>query len=192
MKTTQRSTIKHRRRRDGLTNYKKRLILLESKLNRLVIRKSNKHVLAQIVEYHPEGDKILVSAKTTELAKMGYRNSTSNITASYLCGLLLAKKAERIKVGKVIVDLGLQPSIKGSKLYAVVKGCIDGKLNVIVDKEMLPDESRIKGDHIKNYAELIKSTDKYKKIFSGLLKKNVSPEKIAEAFENAKKQIIGG
>ena len=43
-------TVPFRRKREGKTNYKKRLGLLKSKSLRLVVRKSNKHILVQLVD----------------------------------------------------------------------------------------------------------------------------------------------
>ena len=62
-----------RRRREGKTNYKKRLKLLLSKKPRLVVRKSLKYIRAQIVEFDKKGDKTLASAFSRELKKLGWK-----------------------------------------------------------------------------------------------------------------------
>jgi large subunit ribosomal protein L18 len=49
-----------KRRRMGVTNYRKRRKLIMSKLPRLVVRKTNKHIIAQIVVARPQGDETLV------------------------------------------------------------------------------------------------------------------------------------
>ena len=46
----------------GRTDYRKRLSLVKSRLPRLVVRKSLKNTLAQIIEFHENGDKIILSA----------------------------------------------------------------------------------------------------------------------------------
>ena len=51
----------------GITDYKKRLRLLASNKPRLVVRRSLRHSIAQIIEYNEKGDKVLVSATTREL-----------------------------------------------------------------------------------------------------------------------------
>ena len=56
-----------RRRREGRTNYTKRLILLKGNAPRLVVRKSNKYILLQIVESSHAQDKILISVSTKDL-----------------------------------------------------------------------------------------------------------------------------
>ncbi len=50
-------TVPHRRKREAKTNYKKRLALLKSGEYRLVLRKTTNTMIAQIVEYHVDGDK---------------------------------------------------------------------------------------------------------------------------------------
>lgn len=137
--------VPYRRKKEGKTNYKQRLGLLKSGKPRLVVRLSNKNVLAQIVEYHADGDKILVSAHSNELKKYGWNLARRNLPAGYLVGLLIGKKA---KGKEVILDIGLRKSLQGSLIYAVVKGAVDGGLKLKCDHEMFPKEDRIEGKHI--------------------------------------------
>jgi len=137
-----------KRKRDGKTNYKRRLALLKGRIDRLVVRKTNKYLIVQIVRYEPNGDKVLVSANSKELLKLGWTSSCKNIPAGYLTGLVLGKKANEKKLTESIVDLGLQTPIKGSRLYAVIKGVIDSGLNVPASEEVFPPEDRLKGTHI--------------------------------------------
>ena len=62
--------VPFRRRREGKTNYHKRLALLKSGKPRLVVRKTLNHHVAQIVLYDPKGDRTIVSAHTRELIWM--------------------------------------------------------------------------------------------------------------------------
>ena len=62
-----RYSVKPRRRREGKTDYRKRLKLLRSRKVRMVIRKSIKNTQIQFIEYKESGDNILVSAKSNEL-----------------------------------------------------------------------------------------------------------------------------
>jgi len=142
------SRLQFKRKREGKTNYRKRLNLLKSRTDRLVIRKTNQYVLAQIVSYEPAGDKVLVGVSSKQLLKIGWKYSAKNIPASYLTGFLLAKKATEKKVKKAILDLGLQTPKKGSRLYAVLKGVIDGGVNVPSSDEIFPSQERINGAHI--------------------------------------------
>ena len=90
--------VNYRRKREGKTNYKKRLKLLLSKKPRLVIRRSLNNISLQIIEYQTNGDKIIVGTNSSELKKMGWTANTGNIPAAYLTGLLLAKKAKWVKL----------------------------------------------------------------------------------------------
>ena len=120
-------TIPYRRKRIGKTNYKRRLSLLKSGTLRMVIRKSNKHITAQIVKYNADGDLVVQSVHTNDLKNLGWIGSTSNIPSAYLLGYLLAMKTDK---KQVIVDIGFQTPLKGSKIFSVVKGAMDGGLKM--------------------------------------------------------------
>jgi large subunit ribosomal protein L18 len=145
-----------KRRREGKTNYKKRLALLKSGKPRLVIRKSLRYIRAQIIKFSPNGDETLASAFSKELRKFNWNFACDNLPASYLTGLLLGKRALKKGISEVIVDIGIYPSTKGSRLYAVVKGALDAGLKINVSEEVLPSEERIKGLHIANYLDRFK------------------------------------
>jgi large subunit ribosomal protein L18 len=151
------------RRIRGLTNYPLRLRLLKSEMPRIVVRKSNKNTLVQIVEYASNGDKVITSAKSCDLRGFSYKGSYSNLSAAYLTGLLVGKKAQKIGFKKeCIVDLGLQKVIPKSKIFAAVKGVLDSGLNVRVSEDIFPDEERISGNHlsIKDGKKMIENTKK--------------------------------
>jgi large subunit ribosomal protein L18 len=145
MKKTK-AVVYFRRKREGRTDYRKRLALLKSRLPRLVVRKSNKHMIIQLVSYEPDGDKVLLTARSTELKKFGWTGATGNIPAAYLTGYLLAKKAKK---EKAIVDIGYQIHQAGSRIYAAVKGAKDGGLDVACSEKVFPNEDRITGKHCK-------------------------------------------
>lgn len=140
-----------KRKRLGKTNYRKRLRLLLANKPRLVIRKSLKNILAQIVEYDGKGDKVILSAHSSELKKYGGEGNKGNIPASYLVGLLIGNKAKKKNIKELVLDIGLQKSVKGSRIYSLLKGCVDAGLSIPHSKEILPTEDRIKGAHIKNF-----------------------------------------
>ncbi len=151
MKFSPRLRIHFKRRREGKTNYKKRLELLKSKKPRLVVRKSLKYINAQIISFDKLGDKTLASASSKELKKFGWRFAKDNLPSAYLTGLLIAKRAREKGIEEAILDIGLQASTKGSRIYAVVKGARDAGLKVQAEESMLPSEERIRGEHIANY-----------------------------------------
>lgn len=140
--------MKFRRRRESKTDYSARLKLLTSELPRMVIRKSIKYIRVQIIDYEVEGDKTVAAVSSGDLVGMGWKFSCANTPAAYLTGLLLGKVAKEKKIKKAVLDMGLYPSVKGSKMYAVVKGAIDAGLEVSCDESVLPAEDRIKGEHI--------------------------------------------
>ena len=182
-------TVPYRRKKEGKTNYKKRLTLLKSKKYRLVIRMFNKNVIAQLVEYHPKGDKIIANASSKELEKRyGWKLSRSNMSAAYLVGLLIGKKA---KGREAILDTGVYNVIAGSKMYAALKGAVDAGLKIPFEKEVFPSEDRIQGKHVAEYAKLLKNNDeKYKKQFSLYLKNNIKPEEFEKYFKETREKIL--
>ncbi len=184
-------TIPYRRKREGRTNYKVRLRLLLSRKPRLVARLSSKNAVAQLVGYDAVGDKILAASGTKQLAKLGWKGNTGNLSAAYLVGLLLASKAKKAKIQEAVFDIGVQTSIKGSRLYALVKGAMDGGLSIPVSEEILPSNDRIAGKHIADHAKEMKAKEpeRYKKYFSLYLKNGLNPEELAQHFEMVKKRI---
>ena len=139
-------TIQYRRKQSAKTDYKKRLALLKSKSLRLVVRKSNKHMLAQLVKYGNKGDIVLKTVTSEHLKNYGWDQSTGNISAAYLVGLLIGKES---KGKEAVLDLGLQTPKSGSRLFAVLKGAVDGGLKIKCSEEVFPPEERIIGKHTK-------------------------------------------
>ena len=185
-------TVQFRRKRKGITNYKKRLKLLLSRKPRLVVRRSLKNIHAQIIEYDKKGDKVLAAVNSIALEKFGWKAGKGNLPSSYLVGLLLGKKAKEKNIKEVILDIGLYNSIKGSRIYALVKGILDAGIFVPCAKEMLPKEERINGDHISKYASEIKSQkEEYEKRFSNYIKNNVDPTSLKKYFDETKNKILG-
>jgi len=183
-------TVPYRRKREGKTSYKTRIKLVQSGVPRLVVRKSLRNIRIQIVEFNPSSDKVLFSASSSELRKIGWKGSLSNTPAAYLTGCLLASKVK--KSLKCVVDIGLNVSIKGSVLYAAVKGAIDGGLDIPFSESIVPAEDRIRGVHIAKFAESIKKDkDKYTRQFAKYLKDGIEPEKLPEHFDAVKAKIGG-
>lgn len=59
--------LPHRRRREKKTNYSRRLALLKSGKERLIVRKHNKSVIVQIVEYNGKDDDTIGAVNSVEL-----------------------------------------------------------------------------------------------------------------------------
>ena len=184
--------VPFRRRREGKTDYQLRRALVLSRMPRLVTRGTLKHMIAQIVKAKTIGDEVIVSAHSWELAKtFGWKSYCGNIPAAYLTGLLCGFKAVAKGVKKAILDVGLQSPTRSSRSFAVLKGVLDAGVSVAHDKEILPDEKRIQGQHIINYAnELSSNPEVYQYRFSKYLSKRLNPENIAEHFASTKEKIL--
>ncbi|MCK4937007.1 MAG: 50S ribosomal protein L18 [Methanosarcinales archaeon] len=151
MATGPRYKVAFRRRREGRTDYHQRLKLLVSKQARVVARRSLKHMRLQLVVPKPEGDQTLVHADSTELGSYGYTGPTGNTPSAYLTGLLFGYKAQKAGCENAVLDMGLQVSSKGSRIYAALKGIVDSGLDVPHDPEIFPGEPKIRGEEIKEY-----------------------------------------
>ena len=192
MATDKRYTVKLRRRRLGKTDYKVRLRLLLSKKTRLVIRRSLKNFIAQLIDYNEKGDNVLVTVSSRNLIKYGWNYHSGNLPSAYLTGLLLGIEAKKKRIKEAVLDIGLNESIKGSSIYALLKGVIDAGLLINHNKDILPSYERVSGKHIFDYALKIKNDKEfYNKQFSKYLKDNIMPEDIIKQFEQVKAKILG-
>ena len=139
-----------RRRRENKTDYKLRKGLLKSGVPRIVVRRSNKYFIVQAVESKEAQDKVIAGVTSKSLLENGWdvkmKGSLKSIPAGYLTGLLLARK---LKGGEYIMDLGMTRTIPGSRVFAVVKGLIDGGLNIPADESVFPQKERLEGEHLK-------------------------------------------
>ncbi len=180
--------VPKRRKREGKTNYRKRIALLMSRQDRLVVRKSLKYTYAQIVRYDERGDKIVAQASTHELKKLGWKHSCSNMPAAYLAGVLLASKVK--KSGELILDIGLNQSVRGSRLYAVAKGAIDGGLKINVSKNVMPSDERVRGQHIASFVSSL-SGEALQKQYGAEIKKGNDPKNITKDVEALIKKVKG-
>ena len=187
--------VPFRRRREGKTNYYKRKRLVVSRRLRAAVRISNKYVLGQIIEAQLEGDKTIVYANSKELVKSyGWKAGTKNIPAAYLTGYLLAKRASEKGIKDVILDIGLHVPIAGNRVFAFLKGLADGGLEVPHSEDVYPDETRVRGEHIAEYAKYILENENlgeeyYKKRFSQYLAKGLKPEELPKHFDEVLKKI---
>lgn len=176
-------TVFYRRKRQGKTNYKKRITLLKSKKPRLVVRRTNKNVIVQIAEFNTKGDKIVLSMDTRVLGKYGWIAGRKNLSAAYLLGLLVAKKSP---IKEAILDIGLRTPTNGSVVFAVLKGVVDGGLAIPHSDKMLPSEDRISGKHISKYLETADSSS----TFQNYKKEKIDAKKFENMFNSVKEKIL--
>jgi len=156
--------VKYRRRREGKTDYQARRNLIvqdKNKYNtpkyRLVVRFTNRDVIAQMVRAKIEGDHVYAAAYGHELVKYGIPVGHSNYAAAYAVGLLLARRTlkkfgladkyqgqanvtgedynvEAIADGprplRAVLDTGLKRTSTGSRMFATLKGAVDGGIDI--------------------------------------------------------------
>lgn len=157
--------VKYRRRREGKTDYfaRKRLIIQDkNKYNspkyRLVVRLTNKDIIAQIVYAKISGDFILAAAYGHELTGYGMPVGHTNYAAAYATGLLLARRLlTHLKLDSkyqgattvtgedyhviqtekdgpkpffALLDVGLARTTTGHRIFGVLKGVTDGGVEV--------------------------------------------------------------
>jgi len=156
--------VKFRRRREGKTDYQARKALITQDKNkyntpkyRMVVRFTNKDIIAQIIYAKIEGDKVLCSAYGHELPRFGIKLGLTNYAAAYATGLLLARRLlKQLRLDKVYagtteitgeeshvedvagkpgafkcyLDVGLGRTTTGSKVFGALKGAVDGGLNI--------------------------------------------------------------
>jgi large subunit ribosomal protein L18 len=140
--------VPFRRRREGKTDFRKRLRFLKSGIPRLVVRRTLTQTIVQVAEYTPEGDKVLAQATSPELAKIGWTASSSTVPAAYLTGLLAAKRATAAGVEEAVLDGGIGKPSVGGKVFSALQGAIDGGLWVPHGEDVLPSEERVRGEHL--------------------------------------------
>jgi large subunit ribosomal protein L18 len=145
----QRSVL--RRRKAGLTDYRRRLRLLRSEQPRAVVRVSNTRTSCQLVTWAVEGDKVALNVTGNDLVKKFSwpdKMSKKSVPASYLVGYALGKAAIAAGHEDAVLDIGLAASTPGSRVFAALRGMVEAGLNVPHSEEILPDDDRINGAHI--------------------------------------------
>ena len=167
--------MKYARRRSGKTDYyaRKRLVTqAKNKYNapkyRLVIRFTNRDIIAQIVTSEITGDKVFVAAYAHELKAYGVEHGLTNWAAAYCVGLLVPRRA-LVKLGldkaftgveeadgeftetepaevdgeerrpfKCYLDVGLVRTSTGARVFGAMKGASDGGLYVPHSENRFP------------------------------------------------------
>lgn len=232
--------VKYRRRREGKTDYVARKALIiqdQRKINtpkhRLVVRRTSRDVICQIVTSHVVGDSVMCAAYSHELKRYGIPVGLTNYAACYATGLLCARRllaklkldklypgvkevtgtvgkyaVQFLKKGprpfKAYLDIGLCRTTTGARLFAVMKGAVDGGLNVPHSAKRLVGWSNkgkkldaavlrqhIFGQHISKYMTDLKKEDAeaYKAHFSQYIKHQITPDKVEAMYKSAHEAI---
>ncbi|KAG0435210.1 60S ribosomal protein L5 [Dictyocoela muelleri] len=172
---------KRRRRREAKTDYTHRRNMLRPCLknyavkSRLVVRRTNSEWIAQIVKSYMDGDRVIASAYSSELADYGIKVGFTNYSAAYATGLLLARRALKVmdldkvysaedrleetediegerRAYRVYLDIGLARATKGGRVFAVMKGANDGGLCVPHSPKIFPgyEEDNFDSEMLRN------------------------------------------
>ncbi|KAK7292764.1 hypothetical protein RJT34_15617 [Clitoria ternatea] len=155
--------VKFKRRREGKTDYRARIRLINQDKNkyntpkyRLVVRFTNKDIIAQIVSARIAGDIVLAAAYSHELPRYGLEVGLTNYAGAYCTGLLLARRvlkmlemdeeyegnveatgedfsvepAETRRPFRALLDVGLIKTTTGNRVFGALKGVLDGGLDI--------------------------------------------------------------
>ena len=174
--------VKCRRRREGKTDFYARRRLIhqdknkyDTKKYRLVVRRTNRRIICQIIYATIQGDRVLAQADSFELKRFGLEAGLTNYAASYCTGLLVARRlladlgmadmykgVENVdgelfdiyekgfehdrRPFKAVLDVGLVRTTTGNRVFGALKGAVDGGLFVKHNTKRFP------GYHIEKQA----------------------------------------
>jgi large subunit ribosomal protein L5e len=198
---------------------------------RFVVRFSNKNVICQIAYASIAGDVIVASAQSRELERFGLKFGFTNYAAAYATGLLLARRVlgkfgladlyqgqeeatgedfnvEEAEDGPrpftALLDTGLKRTSTGSKVFAAMKGALDGGVDIPhsekrfigyssedkkLDAEML--RKYIYGGHVAEYMEWLQEEngDKYQEHFSKAHAEGIEPDALEDIYKEIHEKI---
>jgi len=207
-----------------------------NKKYRLVVRFTNKRVICQIMYATIRGDMIVSQANSSELTKYGVPCGHKNYAAAYCTGLLVARRTLK-KFGldetfkgkeeidgedyhvedeendqrpfKCILDVGLQTTAVGHRMWGALKGAVDGGLHIPHTNKKFPGfkpaeekgqepeydadahKEKIFGSHVKEYMEMLQEEDptKYEAHFSKFIENDIDADKVEEMYTDAHEKI---
>jgi large subunit ribosomal protein L18 len=141
-----RTRVPFRRRREGRTDYRRRLAFLKSGSTRVVVRRTATNVIVQFVDWAKDGDQVRATAVAQELAKLGWEGSPKNTPAAYLTGFLAGQRAKAAGVSAAVLDMGRRVPTKGNRIFAALKGVQDAGIDVPAgSEEIYPAKERLTG-----------------------------------------------
>jgi large subunit ribosomal protein L5e len=198
---------------------------------RFVVRFTNKDVICQIAYATVAGDVVVSAAYSHELPKYGLKAGLSNYAAAYCTGLLLARRVlnkfgldktyvgleeangedfnvEEVEDGprpfKALLDTGLKRTSTGSKVFAALKGALDGGLDVPhsakrfvgfnPEKKELDAETLQKyifGGHVGEYMTEMEedSEEKYNSHFSQYIESEMGGDDLEDLIKEVHQKI---
>lgn len=194
---------------------------------RLIVRLSNKDITCQVAYARIEGDKIVCAAYSHELPKYGVKVGLTNYAAAYCTGLLLARRllqklgldklyegnseingdeynVEGVENGpgafKCHLDVGLNRTTTGARIFGAMKGAVDGGLNIPHSMKRFPGydaenksfnaevhRAHIFGTHVADYMRALEEEDNeaFKRQFSKYIKLGINADQVENIYKNA-------
>lgn len=185
---------------------------------RMIVRFSNSDVTCQVAYARLEGDVVIAAAYAHELPRYGVKVGLTNYAAAYCTGLLLARRIlQKFKLDTVYegnktidgtmysvednddgpgafracLDVGLKRTSTGAKVFAAMKGAVDGGLDIPHSEKRFPGydaeakelnaevlRKHIFGTHVADYMRHLieEDEDAYKKQFARYIKAGVTAD----------------
>jgi len=194
---------------------------------RMIVRTSNTDVCCQIAYARLEGDIVICAAYSHELPRYGVKVGLTNYAAAYCTGLLLARRVlQKFKLDTVYegntnvdgtmfyvedqddgpgafracLDVGLARTSTGAKVFAALKGAVDGGLDIPHSEKRFPGydsegkelnadvhRQHIFGLHVAEYMKSLQEEDEeqFKKHFSRFIKNGVTADSMEGMYKKA-------
>jgi large subunit ribosomal protein L5e len=198
---------------------------------RLVVRSTNTKIICQVIYATIQGDRVVAAADSTELKRYGIPVGLKNYSAAYATGLLVARRVlkqlgmdssfvgQKTATGeeyhiaedfqgerrpfKCVLDIGLQRTTIGARIFGALKGAADGGLDIPYSVKRFPGyakeegkegaydaaahRDRIFGKHVAEYMKQMASEDKeeFQAHFAEYLKNGITAEKVEEMYKKA-------
>jgi len=194
---------------------------------RMIVRTSNTDVCCQIAYARLEGDIVISAAYSHELPRYGVKVGLTNYAAAYCTGLLLARRVlQKFKLDTVYegntnvdgtmfyvedqddgpgafracLDVGLARTSTGAKVFAALKGAVDGGLDIPHSEKRFPGydsegkelnadvhRQHIFGLHVAEYMKSLQEEDEeqFKKHFSRFIKNGVTADSMEGMYKKA-------
>jgi large subunit ribosomal protein L5e len=202
---------------------------------RFVVRKTNRDIICQIFAADLDQDVCIAAAYSHELPKYGVKLGLTNYAAAYCTGLLLARRvnakynldyegsvevkgdvfnvsdeADETKYPfKAFLDVGLQRTTTGARLFGALKGAADGGLAIPHNDRRFPGSTRegsnftadpdthrkyIFGGHVSDYMSKLQEEDEeaYTRQFKRYIDTGIGPSDLEGLYTAAHAAIRKG